>query len=97
MTMETDEGLNLLGALKARFAPGQRTEARRKAERRGAMTPAERGRKGAPKVQVNFRATAETKALIDALSERLGKSVTDVLARAVEELDRSTREHGDRT
>jgi uncharacterized protein (DUF1778 family) len=46
----------------------------------------QRGRKGPPKTQINFRATAETKAQLEALAERTDQSVTEIIARAVDDL-----------
>jgi uncharacterized protein (DUF1778 family) len=50
------------------------------------MTPAQRSRKGPPKTQINFRATAETKAQLDALARQTGRSMTDLIAHAVDVL-----------
>lgn len=86
MTIDSDEGANFLSAFHQKFAAAERTEARRKAERRAGLTPGQRARRGPPKVQLNFRATKETKALIDALADHTGSTITDVLARAVHEL-----------
>lgn len=83
---EADEGSNFISAFKDKFARPERTEARRKAERRAGMTPAQRGRKGPPKTQINFRATAETKTQLEALAERTDQSVTEIIARAVDDL-----------
>lgn len=84
---ETEEGLDFESAFKGTFGDPKKTAERLKAERRAGLTPAQRRRsKGPPKTQVNFRATAETKALIDELAEHLGKSTTDVLVLAVEAL-----------
>jgi len=84
---ETEEGMDFLGAFKDRFAARENTQARVKAERRAGMTPKQRERiKGPPKQQINFRATAETKALIEQIAERLEKSITDVMELAVRDL-----------
>jgi hypothetical protein len=62
-------------------------EQRMKAERRAGRTAKQRERaKRIPKLQINFRATAETKALIDRLCQRLGKSQTEVVELAIAEL-----------
>jgi hypothetical protein len=63
-------------------------EERLKAERRAGRTAKqrERARKAVPKKQLNIRATAETKALIDRLCQQLGQSQTDVIELAVAEL-----------
>jgi hypothetical protein len=88
---ETEEGMDFLGAFKERFASRENTQARVKAERRAGMTPKQRERiKGPPKQQVNFRATAETKALIEKVAERLDKSITDVIELAVRDLAAKT-------
>jgi hypothetical protein len=62
-------------------------EARMKAERRAGRTAKqrERARKAPPKKQLNIRATAETKALLDRLCRHLDVSQTDVIERAVAE------------
>jgi len=88
---ETEEGMDFLGAFKERFAARENTQARVKAERRAGMTPKQRERmKGPPKQQINFRATAETKALIEKMAERLDKSITDVIELAVRDLAAKT-------
>jgi hypothetical protein len=62
-------------------------EERLKAERRAGRTAKQRERtRAVPKKQLNIRATAETKALIDRLCQRLGQSQTDVIELAVAEL-----------
>ena len=63
-------------------------EVRMKAERRANRTEKqrERARKVVPKKQVNFRASPQTKALMDQLCERLGKSQTDIVEQAIVEL-----------
>ena len=60
-------------------------EERIKAERRAGRTAKqrERARKAAPKKQVNFSATDETRALIKALAARLDTDDTDVITRAI--------------
>jgi hypothetical protein len=84
---ETEEGMDFLSAFKGKFAVRENTQARVKAERRAGMTPKQRERmKGPPKRQINFRATAETKALIERMAERLDKSITEVIELAVKEL-----------
>jgi hypothetical protein len=88
---ESEEGMDFLGAFKERFAARENTQARVKAERRAGMTPKQRERiKGPPKQQINFRATAETKALIEKVAERLDKSITDVIELAVRDLAAKT-------
>jgi hypothetical protein len=62
-------------------------EERLKAERRAGRTAKQRERaRAVPKKQLNIRATAETKALIDRLCQQLGQSQTDVIELAVAEL-----------
>lgn len=88
---ETEEGMDFLGAFKERFAARENTQARVKAERRAGMTPKQRERiKGPPKLQINFRATAETKALIEKIGESLDRSITDVIELAIKELAAKT-------
>jgi hypothetical protein len=82
-----EAGLDFIGAFTDKFAQREKTQGRLKAERKAGLTPAQRNRaKGPPKKQINFRATLETEALIHALAEHLDKSVTDVMATAVEAL-----------
>jgi hypothetical protein len=71
------------------FAAPERTQQRLKAERKAGLTPKQRAKKTAPKKQINFRATAETKALIEKLAAHLDASVTDVIALAVEAFAKS--------
>jgi hypothetical protein len=66
------------------FASSDETQKRLKRERKASQTPKQR-RKVAKK-QINFRATSETEALIKKLAGHLDKSVTDVIALAVEAL-----------
>lgn len=88
---ETEEGMDFLGAFKERFAARENTQARVKAERRAGMTPKQRERmKGPPKQQINFRATAETKAQIEKIAQSLGKSITEVMELAVKDLATKT-------
>jgi hypothetical protein len=88
---EPEEGMDFLSAFTGKFGSLEGAQQRLKAERRAGLTPKQRERRGPPKQQINFRATAETKALIDALAEHLGKSATDVMALAVEELAKATK------
>ena len=83
--LEEDEG-SWETLFKDKFKSKDGTEKRLAAERRAGRTAKQRERRGPPKTQINFRATAETKAVIDALANHLGKSATDVLVQAVEEL-----------
>jgi hypothetical protein len=83
---ETEEGMDFESVFADRFKNRDRTNERLKAERVAGLTQKQRQMRKPPKQQINFRATAETKALIEALGEHLGKSVTDVIALAVEEL-----------
>jgi hypothetical protein len=71
------------------FASSEETEQRLKRERKAGQTPKQRRKKSVPKKQINFRATAETEALIKKLAGHLDKSVTDVIALAVEALAKS--------
>jgi hypothetical protein len=95
--VETEEGMDFEGQFRklfgsqglAGFAAPEQTQARLKAERRAGLTPKQRAKKSVPKKQINFRATAKTKELIDALAAHLDKSVTDVIALAVESLAQS--------
>src|SRR5262245_5461337 len=63
-------------------------EQRIKAERRAGRTAKqrERARKAMPKKQLNIRATAQTKTLLDRLCQQLGQSQTVVIEFAIAEL-----------
>jgi predicted DNA-binding protein len=51
------------------------------------LTPAQRNRaKGPPKKQINFRASQETEEQLRSLAKHFDKSVTDIIALAVETL-----------
>jgi hypothetical protein len=80
---EIEEGMNFLSQLKGGFGLIEGTRERLKAERRAGLTPKQRAKKGPPKKQVNFRATAETRALIKAMSAHLDTDDTDVITRAI--------------
>lgn len=56
---------------------------RLKAERRAARTPAQRARRAVRVVQVNIRASQQTKDRLDALAVKLGCSGADVFDRAI--------------
>jgi len=92
------EDTSYVAALAERFArklerADDAVEKRIKEERRASMTEAEKGRrKGPPKLQFNVRATKETRDLVDALSEHFDKSLSDVIALAVEALAKTTPE-----
>ena len=86
---ETEEGFNFKSVFKGTFGSIEGTQERLKAERRAGLTPKQRAKKAPPKKQVNFRATAETRALIKALAEHLDVNVTDVMERAVHGLAES--------
>jgi hypothetical protein len=60
------------------------------AERRAGLSPKQRARRGTAKTQLNVRATDETRATIDALAGHLDVSITEVIARAVAALAKST-------
>jgi hypothetical protein len=59
---------------------------RRGRERTAALTPAQRSRRGPPTKQVNFRATARTREILEQLAAKLGKSQGYVIADALEAL-----------
>ena len=90
------EDTNFVAALAERFKrklerADDAVEKRIKEERRASMTDAEKGRrKGQPKLQFNVRATKETRDLVNALSEHFDKSLSDVIALAVEALAKTT-------
>jgi hypothetical protein len=80
---ESEEGMDFLANLKGGFGLIESTRQRLKAERRAGLTPKQRAKNGPPKKQVNFRATAETRALIKAISAHLDTDDTDVITRAI--------------
>lgn len=87
--MSDDEGMTFADRFGKLFGVGDtaRTEARRKAERQANLTPKQRARrKGPPKAQMNFRASAETVAQLKVLQAATGMSQTDVIAKAIAEL-----------
>lgn len=71
---ENEEGMDFVGAFRDKFAAPENTTKRLKAERKANLTPKQRQRRGPPKKQVNFRATAQTRALLEALSAYLTKA-----------------------
>lgn len=81
--MVEEEGTNFVAAVVGKFATKERTLERLALERKANATPAQRRRRGPAKVQVNFRASAETKRAIDALMEHLDAGQTDVIERAI--------------
>jgi hypothetical protein len=88
-----NEGEDFFAVLGARVAPEarQRVEQRMRRERRAGMTDAERGRrKGEPKLQLNVRASSETRTLFEDLCQHLGKSKTDVMEMAIAALAKAT-------
>src|SRR5262249_13515143 len=92
--MSEDEGADYLGlfqdSFKGSYANLEQTQARMKAERRAGLTPKQRnGPKAPPKVQINFRATEDFKARLEDLAKTLGLTVTDVITRGIEELEKS--------
>ena len=85
-----DEGMAFADAFRGMFAAPEHTQARLKAERRAGLTPKQRASRSVAKdKQINFRATADTKALVKALGEHLGKRPSDVLLQALETLAQS--------
>jgi predicted DNA-binding protein len=90
---EIEEGTDYRQLFKSEFAKNRAgTDKRLKAERIASMTVKQRQARAArkpPKKQVNFRATEETRQLINALAKHLDKSVTDVIEMAVETLAKS--------
>lgn len=95
MASEDLEGTDLM-ALRSRLArPKNGALASRKAaERRASMSPTDgrRSRGGRQRdTQINIKTSAEVKALLLQLKDRLGLSMIETFERAVEELDRSTQ------
>jgi hypothetical protein len=87
--VEHEEGMDFVDIFKGRYSSREGTDKRLKAERIAGMSAKQRGARKPAKVQVNFRATAETKALLEGLAGHLDKSVTDVVELAVAELAKS--------
>jgi hypothetical protein len=85
MSDEDDEGWDqaFIGEY-ARSRAG--LEQRLKAERRAGRTEKQRTKKAPPKKQTNFRATVETRALMEQLCKRLDKSQTDIIEQAIIEM-----------
>jgi hypothetical protein len=96
---DLEEGMDFVSAFKQKFASSPESiQARLKAERRAGLTAKQRERARAiPKKQINFRATEETKKLIDALAKHLDKTATDVMELAVATLARSLPGFGGKT
>jgi hypothetical protein len=86
---EAEEGMDFVSQFQGAFAPKDAMLARLKRERRAAETPKQKARRGPPKKQVNFRATAETLAQLEALAKQLDQSATDVIALAINLLART--------
>jgi len=92
--MVEEEGMTFLSAFAETFASKDNMAKRLQAERRANMTPAQRNRRGPPKVQINFRATAETKAQLDALVQHTGMTATEILERAIAAFAQTTLPKG---
>jgi hypothetical protein len=84
-----EEGEDFLAQFKGQFASMDAMKDRLARERKAGRTPAQKARKGPPKKQVNFRATLETLAQLDALAKHMGESTTDVIAMAIDELHKA--------
>lgn len=81
--MIEEEGTDFVKAVVGKFATSERTIERLALERKAGATAGQRSRRGPPKKQVNFRATAETRGLLDKLVGELGIAQTDVIERAI--------------
>lgn len=81
---EDDDEADWTGMFKNRFKSRDGVDQRLQAERKAGRTEKQRARKGPAKTQINFRATAATKAQIDALVAHLEKNATDVIALAIQ-------------
>jgi hypothetical protein len=94
--MPDEEGMDITTQFTAQFGKDTAaTERRLAAERRAGRTAKQRAaskEKPPAKTQVNFRATAETRAQIDALQSRFKIDQTAVIAMAIEALARSARQ-----
>jgi len=89
MADQSEEGTSFETAFVSTFGSRTNVEARLKAERRAGLTPKQRSaRKTADprSVQVNVRATVRTKALLDALADKLNCSAGDVFEKALQAL-----------
>jgi len=88
--MNDEEGMAFVDVFRDTFAPAEHTQARLKAERRAGLTPKQRANRSVAKdKQINFRATSETKALVKALGEHLGKRPSDIMLQALATLAES--------
>jgi hypothetical protein len=83
-----DEG-DRSSSFRGLFGSRKKVQDRLAAERKAGLTAkqrAARNEKAPPKQQVNFRASAETKARLEALAKLLNKSTTGTIELATEEL-----------
>lgn len=84
--MVDEEGMDFAATFNGTFGSLASTASRLKAERRAGLTTRQRQRKAVRVVQINFRASAETKALAEQLADALDCSVADVMERAIQAL-----------
>lgn len=89
MVQAIDEGTDFAGQFGQMFGTREATAKRLKAERQASKSPKQRARKAVRVEQINFRASAGTKALSKAIADKLGCSVADVMERALTELAKS--------
>jgi hypothetical protein len=89
MIEEEEDDRSWESAFQDRFKGRGSVEQRLKDERKAGRTAKQRAAKKPPKKQRNIRATDETNALIDKLSEHLKCTMTDVIERAIAQLARA--------
>lgn len=92
MADQIEEGTSFETAFASAFGSRTNVEARLKAERRAGLTPKQRSARKTVEtrsVQVNMRATKATKALLDALADKLDCSAADVFEIALQALAKS--------
>jgi hypothetical protein len=83
---DNEEGMSWESEFDRTYGSPEKIVSRIKAERAANLTPAQRGRRGPVKKQRNFRCTLQTDALIDAMADKLGMNIADVIELAVQQL-----------
>ena len=88
MAEAEDEGMDFVSMFAGEFKNRDGVDARLRAEKIAGLTQKQRASriKKTPKKQINFRASVETIALMDALAKHLEVGTTDVIVMAIEEL-----------
>jgi hypothetical protein len=83
---DPEEGMDWERAFDRSFGLAAKVVSRLKEERTANQTVAERSRRGPTKKQRNFRCTRQTDELVDALTDRLGMNIGDVIELAIRQL-----------